>query len=77
MKVWVIVYVCRGTKTVKLLPTASYNTRSFLLTHEQFIAAHREPLVAAGYDVTKDTRDKNKKKDWTWKDVFSKFNKTM
>ena len=37
-KCWIIVYVCRSTKAVCLLPTASYDTEAFLVRHEEFVA---------------------------------------
>ena len=37
-KCWVLVYVCRNTKAVCLLATAGYDTATFLLRHEEFVA---------------------------------------
>ena len=57
-KCWILVYVCRNTKAVCLLATAGYDTASFLLRHEEFVARHGAPkeivsdqgsqLIAAG-----------------------------
>ena len=43
MKCWVIVYICRSTKAVDLLATCGYDTQSFLLKHEEFVARHGAP----------------------------------
>ena len=43
-KCWILVYVCRSTKAVCLLPTSGYSTENFLVKHEEFIARKGEPL---------------------------------
>ena len=43
MKCWVIVYICRSTKAVDLLATCGYDTQSFLLKPEEFVARHGSP----------------------------------
>ena len=58
MKVWVLVYTCRATKSVCLLATSGYSTQDFLSKHEEFIFRKGKPdsivsdrgtqLVAAG-----------------------------
>ena len=40
----ILVYVCRSTKAVCLLPTSGYSTENFLVKHEEFIARKGEPL---------------------------------
>ena len=34
-KGWILIYVCRSTKAVCLLPTSSYGTAAFLCRHEE------------------------------------------
>ena len=45
MKCWIVVYCCRATKAVELLPTCGYDTESFLLRHEEFVARHAAPAT--------------------------------
>ena len=78
LKCWVIVYVCRSTKAVELLATCGYDTQSFLLKHEEFIARHGAPrnivsdrgcqLVSAGRVLTRETSkmDKISPESWDW-----------
>ena len=57
--------VCRSTKAVELMAIAGYDTQSFLLKHEEFIARHGAPksvvsdrgtqLVSAGRVLTRKT----------------------
>ena len=42
-KCWIIVYCCRATKAVELLATSGYDTQSFLLRHEEFVARRGAP----------------------------------
>ena len=35
-KGWILVYICRSTKAVCLLPTAGFDTASFLVRHKEF-----------------------------------------
>ena len=42
-KCWIVVYCCRATKAVELLATSGYDTQSFLLRHEEFVARHGAP----------------------------------
>ena len=63
MKCWMLVYCCRSTKAVEILPTCGYSTQSFLLRHEEFVARHGAPqsivsdrgtqLVSAGLVLAK------------------------
>ena len=43
MKCWMLIYCCRSTKAVVILPTCGYDTQSFLLRHEEFCAKHGAP----------------------------------
>ena len=62
-KCWMLVYCCRSTKAVVILPTCGYDTQSFLLRHEEFVARHSAPqsivshrgtqLVSAGIVLAK------------------------
>ena len=45
LKCWIIVYCCRSTKAVDLLATCGYDTQSFLLKHEEFVARHAAPAT--------------------------------
>ena len=42
-KGWILVYICRSTKAVCLLPTAGYDTSSFLIRHKEFVARKGRP----------------------------------
>ena len=42
-KCCIIVYCCRATKAVELLATSGYDTQSFLLRHEEFVARRGAP----------------------------------
>ena len=74
-KCWVLVYVCRSTKAVCLLATAGYDTASFLLRHEEFVARKSAPkeivsdqgsqLLAAGDIIAKKEFPGN----WDWDQV--------
>ena len=78
MKCWVIVYTCRSTKAVELLATCGYDTESFLLKHEEFIARHAAPksivsdrgsqLVSAGRVLTRKSSEEDKfsPDKWNW-----------
>ena len=44
-KCWIAVYVCRSTKAVELLLICGYDTESFLLKHEEFVARHGKPKI--------------------------------
>ena len=71
-KCWILVYCCRSTKAVCLLPVAGYDTASFLVRHEEFVARKGEPkeivtdqgsqLVAAGLVLAK----KDSPENWDW-----------
>ena len=75
MKSWVLVYVCRSTKAVCLLPTSGYGTQSFLMKHEEFIARKGNPssmvsdrgtqLVSAGVILA----GKDSPGSWDWSRV--------
>ena len=74
-KCWIIVYVCRSTKAVCLLPTASYDAESFLVRHEEFTARKGLPksivsdrgtnLVKSGIILA----EKDTPKFWNWDEV--------
>ena len=74
-KCWIIVYVCRSTKAVCLLPTAGYDTESFLVRHEEFVARKGQPksivsdrgtsLVKSGIVIA----EKNTPTSWNWEEV--------
>ena len=44
-KCWILVYCCRATKAVEMLATSGYDTESFLLRHEEFVARRGAPLT--------------------------------
>ena len=74
-KGWILIYVCRSTKAVCLLPTAGYDTASFLIRHKEFIARKGQPrsvvsdrgtqLVKSGIILA----EKNSPKGWDWASV--------
>ena len=74
-KGWILVYVCRSTKAVCLLPTASYDTASFLVRHKEFVARKGRPrsivsdrgtqLVKSGIILA----EKDSPKGWDWSAV--------
>ena len=74
-KCWIIVYICRSTKAVCLLPTAGYDTESFLCRHREFVARHGRPrnivsdrgtqLVKSGIIIA----EKDSPKGWDWSSV--------
>ena len=74
-KCWILVYVCRSTKAVCLLATAGYDTASFLLRHEEFVARKSAPreivsdqgsqFLAAGDIIDK----KESPQGWDWSRV--------
>ena len=71
-KCWVLVYVDRSTKAVCLLACPGYDTASFLLRHEEFVARKGDPaeivsdqgsqLLAAGVILAK----KESPEHWDW-----------
>ena len=75
-KCWIIVYVCRSTKAVCLLPTASYDTEAFLVRHEEFVARKGLPksivsdrgtnLVKSGIIIA----ERNSPSSWNWEEVI-------
>ena len=77
-KCWVVVYCCRATKAVVLLATSGYDTESFLLKHEEFVARYGAPstivsdrgtqLVSAGRILAerKSSADKQTPGSWDW-----------
>ena len=77
-KCWILVYVCRSTKAVELLATLGYDTGSFLLRHEEFVARHSAPativsdrgtqLVSAGriLAVKAAEAEKESPSKWDW-----------
>ena len=80
MKCWLLVYCCRSTKAVEILPTCGYSTQDFLLRHEEFVSRHGIPqsivsdrgsqLVSAGLVLAK--RDGESPTDWNWEQITSK-----
>ena len=77
-KCWILVYCCRSTKAVELLATLGYDTGSFLLKHEEFVARHGAPstivsdrgtqLVSAGriLAVKAAEGEKESPNKWDW-----------
>ena len=78
LKCWIVVYVCRSTKAVELLAMCGYDTQSFLLKHEEFVARHGAPksvvsdrgsqLVSAGRVLSRKSsaEDKFSPDKWDW-----------
>jgi hypothetical protein len=74
-KCWILVYCCRSTKAVCLLAVPGYDTESFLIRHEEFVARKGDPkeivsdqgsqLLAAGVVIAK----KNCPENWDWKRI--------
>ena len=74
-KCWIIVYVCRSTKAVCLLPTANYDAESFLIRHEEFVSRKGQPrsivsdrgcnLVKSGIVIA----SKDSPSTWNWEEV--------
>ena len=74
-------YVCRSTKAVELLLTCGYDTESFLLKHEEFVARHAAPativsdrgtqLVSSGRVLAdKDSKGDNSTPiSWDWNKI--------
>ena len=81
MKCWILVYCCRSTKAVEILPTCGYSTQSFLLRHEEFVARHGPPqsivsdrgsqLVSAGLVLAK-KKDVVSPSEWDWSQITRK-----
>ena len=81
MKSWIIVYCCRSTKAVCLLATCGYDTGSFLLKHEEYVANHGAPisivsdrgtqLVSAGKILAEKASDsvKDQPGKWDWRAI--------
>ena len=76
-KCWIIVYCCRSTKAVELIPSCGYDTQSFMLKHQEFVYRRGAPvsivsdrgtqLVSAGKLLAqKDMPDK-----WNWSKITS------
>ena len=82
MKSWILIYVCRNTKAVCLLPTSGYSTSDFLCKHEEFIARKNKPrkivsdrgsqLVSAGIVLA----NKENPLNWKWSEVVRKNSTT-
>ena len=74
-KCWILVYVDRSTKAVCLLACPGYDTASFLLRHEEFVARKGEPreiisdqgsqLLSAGVILAK----KESPEYWDWERI--------
>ena len=70
--------MCRSTKAVCLLPTAGYDTQSFLVRHEEFVARKGQPrsivsdrgsnLVKSGIVIAY----KNSPVSWNWDEVVKR-----
>ena len=79
LKVWILVYNCRATKSVCLLATPGYSTADFLCKHEEFVYRKGRPstivsdrgsqLVAGGIVVAERDMPNNK---LNWQEVISK-----
>ena len=55
-KVWLVLYTCRNTKALDIMVVDGYDTESFLLKHEEYVARRGEPLevqVDAGSQLKK------------------------
>ena len=77
-KCWIAVYCCRATKAVVLLAICGYDTESFLLKHEEFVARYAAPasivsdrgsqLVSAGRILAEKTAaaDHQVPGKWDW-----------
>ena len=75
LKCWIIVYCCRSTKAVELIPTCGYDTQSFLLKHQEFVYRRGSPetivsdrgtqLVSAGRLLA----EKNTPVVWDWSKI--------
>ena len=75
-KSWILVYVCRTTKSVCMLATSGYSTADFLCKHEEFVARNNRPrsivsdrgsqLVRAGMVLA----EKEKPANWKWEQVI-------
>ena len=73
MKVWILIYTCRATKSVCLLAISGYSTSDFLCKHNEFIYRKGRPdsvvsdrgsqLVAAGIVIANKDLPVNKL-DW-------------
>ena len=84
MKCWIVVYCCRSTKAVCLMATCGYDTASFLLKHEEFVANHGAPasivsdrgsqLVSAGKVLAENTSKAEQESPgrWSWKEITAK-----
>ena len=82
MKCWLLVYCCRSTKAVEILPTCGYSTHSFLLRHEEFVARHGAPhsivsdrgsqLVSAGLVLVRKKEECSLPSDWNWEQIVRK-----
>ena len=85
-KCWIVVYCCRSTKAVELLVTSGYDTESFLLRHEEFVARHAAPttivsdrgtqLVSAGRILAEKAAlaDKQAPGSWDWSRITRENN---
>ena len=81
-KSWILVFVCKSTKAVCLLPTAGYDTASFLCKFEEF-QARKGPQIKIttdrGTQLVKSgivLAEKDSPRKWDWKEVVRK-NKTV
>ena len=84
-KCWILVYCCRATKAVELLATSGYDTESFLLRHEEFVARRGAPvsivsdrgsqLVSASRVLAEKTdSDKVLPSKWNWAQITKENN---
>ena len=74
-KGWILVYVCKSTKSICLLPTAGYDTASFLCKHEEFQArkgTQAKITTDRGTQLVKSgiiLAEKDSPRKWDWKEV--------
>ena len=74
-KAWVLVYTCRSSKAVCLLPTAGYSTSHFLSRHAEFVARKGKPrsvVTDRGTNLVKGAitlAEKEKPGNWDWAEV--------
>ena len=74
-KAWILVYTCRSTKAVCLLPTAGYSTSHFLARHAEFVARKGKPrsiVTDRGTNLVKGAitlAEKEKPGSWDWAEV--------
>ena len=74
-KAWILVYTCRSTKAVCLLPTAGYSTSQFLARYAEFVARKGKPrsiVTDRGTNLVKGAitlAEREKPGSWDWAEV--------